>query len=445
MNTNNALKFEEFILSVLKQICIKEGKPIFTYYDLGHYNKNETKNDNYYSYVRNLIVHNNAKFDAYMPNGFLSFDKPVFVEIKYNIHNMSFNDLYSFDKEHISLYIVGGVKSSKLLSDRIKGKNIYVWGEEKIREWEKEFSVDYYGLFSRDTPDEDLIEFAQKNEANRLLLHQTVKERKLSLALGAGVSIDFGALKWTSLIEAFYDEIKKENKIDNIEAVQNKIGGTAIINGQFTEDNLKDFMGSLYNGIYASYTHPINRYIDSTISHLIPLIKKLHNSRRFNIITYNYDDYLEQFLDSYFIPYNILYNEEGIVDEKLNVYHPHGFLPYTATKNTFAEFQKYIVFSEGEYHNLYNDPYEWASILQYFLYRESIYLFVGCSLSDPNLRRILSSTKIKGKMHFALMLTGGLTKKDQFIVHRHFMRMGVECIWTDDINEYKTILDNIAL
>lgn len=52
MNTNNALKFDEFILSVLKQICIKEGTAIFTYYDFGHYNKNEIKNDNYYRHVR---------------------------------------------------------------------------------------------------------------------------------------------------------------------------------------------------------------------------------------------------------------------------------------------------------------------------------------------------------------------------------------------------------
>lgn len=441
----NALKFEEFVLSVLKQICIIERKPIFTCYDISDYNKNEKRNDYNFNYIRNLIVHNNAKFDAFMPRGFLSFEKPVIVEIKYNIHNMSFVDLFPCDKNHISLYIVGGEKSSESLSSRIKDENVFVWGEEKIHEWEKKFSVDYYGLFSHDTPDENLIEFTQKNETNKLLLRQTVKERKLSLALGAGVSIDFGALKWADLIATFYDEIKKENEIDNIEAVQNKIGGTAIINGQFTEDNLKDFMGSLYDGIYESYTPPINCYANSTISHLIPLINKLHASRRFNIITYNYDDYLEQFLDTYFIPYNILYNESGKVDEKLNVYHPHGFLPYSAAKNTFPTYQKHIVFSEGEYHNLYNNPYAWASILQYFLYREGVYLFVGCSLSDPNLRRILSSTKIKGKMHFALMLTDGLTKKDQFIVHRHFMRIGVECIWTDDINEYKRILDDIAL
>lgn len=83
-------------------------------------------------------------------------------------------------------------------------------------------------------------------------------------------------------------------------------------------------------------------------------------------------------------------------------------------------------------------------VLQLHLYRESAYLFIGCSLTDPNLRRILENTKIKGKTHFALMITDGLSKKDQFIVHRHFMRIGVECIWFDTIDEMKTELEKIS-
>lgn len=42
------------------------------------------------------------------------------------------------------------------------------------------------------------------------------------------------------------------------------------------------------------------------------------------------------------------------------------------------------------------------------------------------------------------MLTDGLSKKDQFIVHRHFMRIGVECIWANNINDYKQIIDYIS-
>ena len=38
------------------------------------------------------------------------------------------------------------------------------------------------------------------------------------------------------------------------------------------------------------------------------------------------------------------------------------------------------------------------------------------------------------------MYTEKLTKKDQFIVHKHFMRIGVECIWFDDLYDLKAAL-----
>ena len=84
-------------------------------------------------------------------------------------------------------------------------------------------------------------------------------------------------------------------------------------------------------------------------------------------------------------------------------------------------------------------------VVQQFLYRESAYLFIGCSLSDPNLRRILEITKVKGRLHYALMLTDSLSKKDQFIVHRHFMRIGVECIWVDTVSDLKGLIQSLAI
>ena len=438
---SKARGFEEFVLSVLKQICLRNKKPISTYYD-----------DNQFDKGKNVFVEerpdrmwptaNYYRFDAILPNGIQDFNVPVFVDIKYNIQNMIFTDPLPSNEEHIMLYIVGGEKDREQLSDRIRGKNVHIWGKETINKWKTEFPLDFYVLYAQTLPELDEVDFDQRNDINMSFLRHYVCEHNISLALGAGVSLDFGALSWTKLIDDFYEEIRIAKKLTNIKLVREKIGNTSIINGQFAKDNLKDFMQSLYNGIYSSF-HPITGYNDSTLSHLIPLIEKLQTDRRFNIITYNYDDYLEQYLKSNGIRHNSLYNETKIANQYFCVYHPHGFLPHNANATNFAEFQNSIVFSEDDYHKLYNEPYAWASILQYFLYRQNVYLFVGCSLTDPNLRRILSATKINSKKHFALMCKDNLSPMDQLIVHSHFMDIGVECIWADNFTHYKRLIKEI--
>lgn len=432
-------KFEDFVLSVLKQICVTQKKRIYTSYDI----------DDYFNIKHNIFdnkvisKYDLKKFDAFMPDGFLNFTLPVIVEIKHNISKSFFSKKSLNTTDCIILFIVNNLNVSKLLKDSLKTKNVEIWDYNDIRRWKNKFPIDYYGLFSNEEIDKSQIDFYNKNETNIERLKNLVLEKKLSLSLGAGVSIDFGAMSWSDLISSFYNELRKNNKVEDPIVVQNKIGGTSIINGKFAKDNLKDFMASLYNGLYANFQYN-SRYNNSTISYLIPLIKRLKSSSRFNIITYNYDNFLEQALDKEMILYNSLFNENCKVDNRFCIYHPHGFLPYKTSKSNYTIYEKNIIFGESEYNSLNNNPYSWSSVLQYYLYRENIYLFVGCSLADPNLRRVLSNTRIRSKYHFALMLKDNLSPKDQFIVHKHFMQMGVECIWAENINEYKKILECIS-
>ena len=260
-----AQKFEEFIISVLKQICIKENKPIIVEADLNNLYKNNVLKD--YPIIFNKVLKREVRFDVFLPNGFLHFDKPVFVEIKYGNYKKNFDDLCPDFGEHISLYIVKSNNNFNKNIRQVNNNEIIVWDEEYIGGWEKEYAVDYYGLYSSNIPEDNLIEFFNKNETNKKLLRKQIQENNLSLSLGAGVSIDFGSFKWDLLIKQFYNEIQKDGKINDIIGVQEKIGGTSIINGQFTEDNLKDFMKSLYDGLYSKY-NPNQIYSFSTISHL---------------------------------------------------------------------------------------------------------------------------------------------------------------------------------
>ena len=424
---NRGMYFEEFVLSVLKQMCIQEEKRLLI-------SPQEIKQ--YFTDPEMVVYDADEKreilCDAIAPDGISNIAGPVFIEIKYNSGNTGFKPIMNNIGNSMSLYIIHGrVNQDK---ERRIENSVFVWDRNVIAGWKHKYPIDYYCFFSEELRDSPKLDFESKVAINKKLLRKEIQDHHISLALGAGASLDFGSLSWDKLIQSFYVEIQKSGKITSIKDVQKKIGGTSIIDGQFAIENLKDFMSSLYNGIYGKFTGGVYNYHNSTIMSMENFIKKMVQSRinefnRFNIITYNYDDFLEQALQTWRIRYVSVYNENIRINSRLSVYHPHGFLPYKTPSIKYDEYRKGIVFSESEYHALYNNPYSWAMVLQEHLYRESAFLFVGCSLSDPNLRRILENTKTTGKTHFAFMLTDGLNAGDQFIVHRHFMRLGVECIW----------------
>lgn len=453
---NEEFRFEEFVLSVIRQKCVNENKRFFA----GAFDFSEGRpthpmdkfSDRNFPFDKFSdrpskgmdLPFEKFPYDGYAPDGFDDFDLPVIIEVKHTPRNSVFKPLIE-GGAYISLYVIS--TSEKGVEKKIRGERVVVWGQETIAEWEKLYPIDYYA-YTLHTAKEleqvaDLLDFRQKNESNKELLRRRIADRSICFSLGAGVSIEYGARSWENLINDFYKEIRAEGKIDDIVGVRGKIGGTSIINGQFAQDNLRDFMSSLYKGLYVSMKMPLF-YSATTLHYIARLASLLCRSPRFNIITYNYDDILEQLLNAEGVRFKTIYREEDMPDDALCVYHPHGFLPASAKKADYPQYKNHIIFGESEYHRLYNDPLSWAMVLQQYLYRINTYLFVGCSMTDPNLRRILENTRLKAKSHYALMLTDGLSKKDQFTVHKHFMRMGVECIWYDALDDLKAELSSLA-
>ena len=99
--------------------------------------------------------------------------------------------------------------------------------------------------------------------------------------------------------------------------------------------------------------------------------------------------------------------------------------------------------TEENYNDLYNHPYSWQISSQLSFFRENVCLFVGCSLADPNLRRLLEMTKAEGKTHFAIMRNDLTTIKDLTVATSHFARLGVEVIWVNSFREITTVLNSL--
>ena len=125
------------------------------------------------------------------------------------------------------------------------------------------------------------------------------------------------------------------------------------------------------------------------------------------IITYNFDDILEQNIRkmSVDLPFKSVFGLGMDVETgELPIYHVHGYLP---EKEKLTEANQ-ITFGENIYHKQYVDTYSWNNIVQINKFRENNCLFIGTSLTDPNTRRLLDisnqqRTATKGS-HFIFKL-----------------------------------------
>jgi hypothetical protein len=117
------------------------------------------------------------------------------------------------------------------------------------------------------------------------------------------------------------------------------------------------------------------------------------------VVNYNYDSVLEERFLSKNIPFTVLQEKtKGLKRERLPIYHVHGYL-----KRGGGDEAK-IMLAEDDYHEELVAPYSWSNLLQSSFLICSTCLFIGTSMTDPNLRRLLRSAYSVGKrFHYAFL------------------------------------------
>ncbi|MHB9925927.1 SIR2 family protein [Clostridium botulinum] len=331
---------------------------------------------------------------------------------------------------------------------------------------------------------DDVVNYAlkQENDSWKKIREERLTELKniyrrdeLVLFLGAGVSKEAGISEWneltSDLLVLMIKDIleKKEIEISETETQfilekmkklnnQSPLLQAAFIKAALGEKFEENITELLYKNI-----------MNNGESKLLSSISKLCLPKRNGVgvqavVTYNFDDLLEHNFNRYNIEYQSLYNElDYATADKLGVYHVHEFLP--RTPNEYEQLAEgLLIFSEDGYHSLYNDPYSWANITQLNFLRENTTLMIGLSLTDPNLRRLLSISNKKNKLkkHYAIM------KKEDFIKNsndieikerilssfniintdlqeKFFEQLGIDVIWIENYDELPGIIENIRI
>ena len=146
------------------------------------------------------------------------------------------------------------------------------------------------------------------------------------------------------------------------------------------------------------------------------------------IITYNYDTLLEQRMTQEEIKNSSIDGQNRKVRNTIPVMHVHGLIHPNDTG-----FDCNVVLSEDDYHHLYSDSYHWANVAQLWALTHTTCIFVGLSMTDPSLRRLLDIAYKQGSQdveHYAFFI------RTEFECHKEteeiFSQMGVNIIWCED-------------
>ena len=302
---------------------------------------------------------------------------------------------------------------------------------------------------SASTRDSSLFEFEGSSEKERSNLFDRARERfkqgNISLFLGSGVGRSVGLPDWDGLIRRMVGEYNTDRDVDdayNYDLLASDSDRSTIVMARYLKNSLadktEDYVPILKRALYRNYPS-IDQEGALTLVDAVKLLAVHPSVRR--VITYNYDDLLEQAIGDE-RPYSSIDGRNRPSPGALPIYHIHGFVP----QEDDSSYEKNVVFSEDDYHLLYKESFHWSNTEQIHALRNSTCFFIGLSLKDPNLRRLLDIANDVGTgdpPHFAFLEKGEYKQPGK--AERLFYSMGVNVLWFKDRNELPRMVKRIVL
>jgi hypothetical protein len=318
-----------------------------------------------------------------------------------------------------------------------------------------------------------------KKEREKIIekLNEAFKKDDLTVFLGAGVSASAGLPDWSSLLSQLLVslisknlpkefEVKESDKVIIANSLKELNISSPLLEARYVNSGLgenfeKEIAKVLYQDVAVDTSSDL---INSIASLCIPPRGALGVKA---IVTYNFDNLLENALEKLGLKYRAIYRDVDIPSkEELGIFYVHGFLPSNSDSYDGIS-ESLLVFSEKNYHTLMQDPYFWSNLIQLNFFRENTCILIGLSGTDPNLRRLLEISKRKTKFakHYILLKRTpnsffiksfnkqGVAYNDQLIeainaIHHNlheksFDELGLNVIWFNDFKEIPSILSLI--
>ena len=388
--------------------------------------------------------------DIYLPNGCRELDIPskALIEVKASLKN----DTFSRMKEMYDI-LQGSHKDQEyqlILVTMEKVEDIYPVYNGLVG---RNIQIIYYGdLLEKKKSSIDKIPFNQDNvfkSAQRAFL-----DGPNTFFLGAGVSMDEGLPDWKELLRRlFFEASGKTLENQGLDTLLEANDHSSIIMGRYICRLFHDNDNALCEAVHKIlYTGRIPGKIQSdTIKMICEMVKRHRNTVK-SIITYNYDDLIEQQLANIDIPAASIYDTHDPVN-RFPVYHVHGIIDQSKT------YIPRIVLSEDSYHEQYRRSFMWSNVEQLHALQNHNCFFIGLSMTDPNLRRLLdfarseANNKHQRDIHcFAFLRKDNVLKNVTFDCKRFLEEqanmladLGVKVIWYNEHKEVPKLLEKIHM
>lgn len=453
----------------------------------------QTQNKTLQRYIREKYIIDDGttsiiELDGVITQGYEDLEGPTIIEVKRHFSEgalLYLKKIFKLYPKYKSLLFVFGTHLSQNDKDYLQSFitsnsfdfKIKVWDLYDVSNLIKNLNIDPLNII--DDLNKDIFEHTVKKAENTIDwkkdsdilindLNQSFKNDEVFFFLGAGVSKDAGVPTWDellrdlniSVIESKLDFKLENNQKDEILTLLTTLqSGAPVISASYIRTALDDkFTDEIRKNIYKNVKQMSHQKLLKSIAKASrPLIGKLGLR---GIITYNFDDLLEQQLEALDIDYKSIYREGDFeIPTKRPVYHVHGFIPQT--NESYKNLDKsLLVFSEDGYHTLQNDPYSWSNLVQLKALRENTCVLIGLSGIDPNLRRLFSnfSKRYDGCKHY-IILQRQLSNKKSVLSNAEFQKfsslhhslqesvfkeIGLKVIWYEEHTELPDIINRIS-
>jgi hypothetical protein len=135
---------------------------------------------------------------------------------------------------------------------------------------------------------------------------------------------------------------------------------------------------------------------------------------------------------------------------RIPIYQMHGFLKFYQSDRPDDDEEVRCVFTEGEYYDFFNRPNSVFNYTFLYLLREYNCLFIGMSMTDENIRRLLhystaerrqralelgqAATERLALRHFCILKKSGSARRDE-LTDISLRRLGTRVLWISNFDE----------